>query len=87
MFPHSRTFVNPSELEEERRLMYVAMTRAREDLILTRAKERFYFGDYIRNPESRFIKEIPQELLETQEIGRSQSFSGFSDFSQNPFSS
>jgi DNA helicase-2/ATP-dependent DNA helicase PcrA len=45
-------------LEEERRLMYVAMTRAREELYISRALERFYFGEFKRNPESRFIKEI-----------------------------
>ncbi len=43
LFPHSRTAQNPKELEEERRLMYVAMTRARENLFITRAKERLYF--------------------------------------------
>jgi DNA helicase II / ATP-dependent DNA helicase PcrA len=64
VFPHSRTFSSQKELEEERRLMYVAMTRAREELYLTRAGERFYFGDYIRNPASRFLKEIPEEYLE-----------------------
>lgn len=64
IFPHSRTHSNPRELEEERRLMYVAMTRAKEELCITRAKERLYFWDYVRNPESRFIGEIPSELLE-----------------------
>lgn len=44
--------------------MYVAMTRARDELYLTRARERFYFGEYVRNPESRFIKEIPEEYIE-----------------------
>ena len=43
LFPNARTMMNPRELEEERRLMYVAMTRAREELIITRAKERLYF--------------------------------------------
>jgi len=68
MFPHSRTHSNPKELEEERRLMYVAMTRARDELYISRAKERLYFGDYVRNPESRFIGEIPAEYLEENEV-------------------
>lgn len=68
IFPHSRTHSKPAELEEERRLMYVAMTRAREQLFLTRAKERFYFWDYVRNPESRFVAEIPRENIETVEM-------------------
>jgi len=75
IFPHSRTHNNMKELEEERRLMYVAMTRAKERLYLTRAKERFFFWDYVRNPESRFIKEIPEEYLERQEIWGGFSFS------------
>jgi len=52
-------------LEEERRLMYVAMTRAREELYIMRANERFHFGDYVRNPPSRFIAEIPKEYMDS----------------------
>lgn len=81
IFPHSRTHSKPAELEEERRLMYVAMTRAREELFLTRAKERFYFWDYVRNPESRFIPEIPTENMETVDMWGGFSFSTSSDFS------
>ncbi len=82
IFPHNRSITDPKQLEEERRLMYVAMTRAEQELFLSRAKERFYFGDYIRNPASRFLKEIPEELLIKEEVG-SNSFSGFStSFSQ-----
>ena len=43
--------------------MYVAMTRAREELYISRAKERFNFWDYVRNPESRFLKEIPKDHI------------------------
>jgi len=75
IFPHSRTHSNMRELEEERRLMYVAMTRAKERLYLTRAKERFFFWDYIRNPESRFVAEIPEKYIEKEEIGWGFSFS------------
>lgn len=78
IFPHSRTHMKPAELEEERRLMYVAMTRARDELFLTRAKERLFFGDYVKNPESRFLKEIPEEYLEIEEIGWGFSFSSMS---------
>lgn len=82
IFPHNRSLTDIKQLEEERRLMYVAMTRAKENLFLLRAKERFYFWEYIRNPESRFIKEIPADLMEREEVW-SSSFSGFSSsFSQ-----
>ncbi|MDD5213084.1 MAG: UvrD-helicase domain-containing protein [Candidatus Gracilibacteria bacterium] len=64
LFPHMRSINSPAELEEERRLMYVAMTRARDDLYITRARERFTFGNYISNPISRFMAEIPAELIE-----------------------
>ena len=64
LFPSSRSMQDLRQMEEERRLMYVAMTRAREELFLTRAKERFYFWDYNRYPESQFIAEIPEECLE-----------------------
>ncbi|MFA5917813.1 MAG: UvrD-helicase domain-containing protein [Candidatus Gracilibacteria bacterium] len=64
IFPHIRSLENPKELEEERRLMYVAMTRAKKELYISRASERFYFGNYVRNPISRFIKEIPKESIE-----------------------
>lgn len=63
IFPSSRSQQSLTSLEEERRLMYVAMTRAREELFLSRAKSRFYFGEYISHPESRFVKEIPEDFL------------------------
>jgi len=66
ILPHIRTIGNQLELEEERRLMYVAMTRAKEKLYISRASERFQFGEYVRNPKSRFIDEIP--LVHIQEI-------------------
>lgn len=68
IFPHIRSLENPKELEEERRLMYVAMTRAKKELYISRALERFYFGNYVRNPASRFIKEIPKEYIEDYKI-------------------
>ena len=78
MFPHSRTLMKNQELEEERRLMYVAMTRARDELFLTRAKERLYFWDYVKNPESRFIAEIPEEYIEREEVWGGFTFSSLS---------
>lgn len=63
IFPSFRTVSDQLALEEERRLLYVAMTRAREELYISRAKERFHFWDYVRNPESRFLKEIPLEFM------------------------
>ena len=65
IFPHSRTFESQSELEEERRLMYVGVTRAEEELFLTYAKRRLLWGDYKYNPPSRFLEEIPHSLLDT----------------------
>lgn len=68
IFPSFRSLQNSNELEEERRLMYVAMTRAREELFLTKSEERFHFWEYIRNPESRFLKEIDGKYLENFDI-------------------
>ena len=64
LFPHSRSFEGQDEIEEERRLCYVGMTRAMEKLYLTHARRRRIFGDYQFNPPSRFLGEIPQNLLE-----------------------
>lgn len=66
LFPHSRTIINPSELEEERRLCYVATTRAKEHLILTYTKFRNIFGSHSMNLPSRFIGEIPPNLVNYQ---------------------
>ena len=66
LFPHSRTFLHPDDVEEERRLCYVGMTRAMDTLILTRAAYRRRYGTDL--PEatvaSRFLEEIPAELIE-----------------------
>jgi DNA helicase-2/ATP-dependent DNA helicase PcrA len=64
LFPHSRSANGQDELEEERRLCYVGMTRAMEKLYLTHARRRRIFGDYQFNPPSRFLAEIPAELLD-----------------------
>ena len=64
VFPHSRSLGDPNEIEEERRLAYVGLTRARERLFLTRATTRFMFGTPTYNAPSRFFGEIPEHLLE-----------------------
>jgi len=63
VFPHMRTFNIPAEMEEERRLMYVGVTRAEEKLYLTSAKRRQMWGEYKYYNPSRFIGEIPPHLL------------------------
>ncbi len=66
LFPHSRTVINPSELEEERRLCYVAVTRAKDHLILTYTKFRRIYGSASASLPSRFISEIPLKLVDWQ---------------------
>jgi DNA helicase-2/ATP-dependent DNA helicase PcrA len=65
IFPHASSSRDEAGLEEERRLCYVAMTRAMEHLFLTCAAERFRFGDRSYQSPSRFLQEIPDELIET----------------------
>jgi DNA helicase-2/ATP-dependent DNA helicase PcrA len=66
LFPHSRTFLNPDEMEEERRLCYVGMTRAMDTLVLSRARYRRRYGndEAQASVPSRFLEEIPAHLLE-----------------------
>lgn len=63
IFPHMRSLTDPAELQEERRLFYVGITRAMEKLYLTYSRQRLGFGEMMFNPPSRFIPEIPEELL------------------------
>ena len=72
-FPHSRSFENPQELSEERRLAYVGLTRARQRLLVTRAETRSMWGQPQYNPPSRFLSEIPENLINWENTG---SFSG-----------
>lgn len=67
IFPGYKSIAEPKELEEERRLCYVGITRAKENLFLTCSKQRTIFGSTSYNPVSRFLSEIPQELLEGYE--------------------
>ncbi len=77
LFPHSRTLMNPEELEEERRLCYVGMTRAMSTLVLTRAQYRRRYGNDA--PElsipSRFLEEVPSQLVENLNGSRSPAWS------------
>jgi DNA helicase-2/ATP-dependent DNA helicase PcrA len=63
LFPHSRSAEDEEEVEEERRLCYVCLTRARERLVLTGAARRRIFGDYQSTEPSRFLSEIPDHLM------------------------
>jgi DNA helicase-2/ATP-dependent DNA helicase PcrA len=69
LFPHVRSLDDPEQMEEERRLCYVGMTRARERLILTNARRRRLFGMDQYNLPSRFLDDIPRELLDLEEQG------------------
>lgn len=64
IFPHSRALFDEGQMEEERRLMYVGVTRAMHKLYLLAAKQRMLYGDYQSNRMSRFIEDIPKELME-----------------------
>ena len=67
IFPHMNSLMESSEIEEERRLCYVAITRAKDDLHLINARRRTLFGKEQINPVSRFINEISKDLIETNE--------------------
>ncbi|WP_345242625.1 DNA helicase PcrA [Pontibacillus salipaludis] len=88
VFPHSRSLQDEEEMEEERRLAYVGITRAEQQLFLTNAKMRTLFGRTNMNPESRFISEIPSELIEGRgnQGGGSPFGGGFQDPAPSGFS-
>ena len=75
MFPHMRALDDPTELSEERRLAYVGITRARQRLYVSRAIVRSSWGQPMLNPESRFLREIPQELIDWRRSAPAPSFS------------
>lgn len=79
VFPHSRAMFDNEEMEEERRLAYVGITRAEKQLFLTNAKMRTLYGRTNMNPVSRFINEIPEELIDGLEQMK-QSMFGSSSF-------
>ena len=72
VLPHMRSFDDPAQMEEERRLAYVGMTRAKERLYLLRAFRRFNMGMSQHNPPSRFLKDIPPELIAQRSAVRDQ---------------
>ena len=91
LFPHSRSTDDEEELEEERRLCYVGMTRARARLVLTGAARRRIFGEYQSSDPSRFIDEVPAELLDrmlpsyaSSSTGRQGHFPHY-EFRTNPY--
>ncbi len=84
IFPGYQTMFDPVELEEDRRLCYVAITRAREELYITRARERMLYGQTNRNQPSRFLQEIPPEV--TEEENRCRCVAEFGGFGGGRFS-
>jgi DNA helicase-2/ATP-dependent DNA helicase PcrA len=76
IFPHSRSLMDKNELEEERRLCYVGMTRAKKRLFLSYARKRIFFGQRTSNIVSRFILELPENVIEENIhlIQKSQNF-------------
>ena len=64
LFPHGKAIKRPGGLEEERRLCYVGLTRARQELYLTLAEHRYIHGDEVFNDSSRFVREIPERLID-----------------------
>ncbi|OEY25834.1 ATP-dependent DNA helicase PcrA [Corynebacterium sp. BCW_4722] len=73
-FPHLRALGDPAELAEERRLAYVGITRAREQLYLTRAMLRSSWGSPVTNPASRFLAEVPEDLVDWRRTEPERSF-------------
>ena len=71
LFPHSRSATDPAELEEERRLAYVAMTRAERYLYITHAMKRRVYGEELASEPSQFLNEMPIEMIEDLTIGKS----------------
>ncbi|WP_156291006.1 DNA helicase PcrA [Oceanobacillus salinisoli] len=83
VFPHKRSLMDEEEMEEERRLAYVGITRAEKQLYLTHAKMRTLFGRTNMNPVSRFINEIPEDLIEGLEELKTSMFGN--SFSEKSF--
>ena len=67
ILPHSRSLLEPQQLEEERRLMYVAITRAKSKLYMLRSKSRMFYGEVQSNPPSQFLVDITAEIIESDE--------------------
>ena len=85
LFPHSRASEDEADLEEERRLCYVGITRAQRRLVLTSAARRRVFGDYQSTEPSRFIDEVPVELIEEVPSSFVTPQASFSNFRMGPY--
>ena len=88
LFPHSRASEDEAELEEERRLCYVGITRARTRLVITSAARRRVFGEYQGSQPSRFLEEIPPDLIEQEFSTYSSPYAaprGGWDYKPNPY--
>ncbi len=72
IFPHANSMFEPAGLEEERRLAYVGITRARERLYLTHAYQRMLYGATQHNPVSMFVREIPEDKIHAEGIGSAE---------------
>lgn len=85
IFPHSRSLEDINQIEEERRLAYVGITRAKERLFLSFSKRRLFYGDFVENPPSRFLEDIPKNLItqigtEEKEVVSRTSYRDFFSF-------
>jgi len=85
LFPHSRSLMDTNQLEEERRLAYVGITRAKSVLYFSYASRRLYFGEKISNPPSRFLIDIPENLLESIDGSKSDRDASFTDLGLDEF--
>ena len=85
IFPGHKSMDNPEDVEEERRLFYVGITRAKQNLYMTFAKRRTIFGSTSYNPPSRFIKEIPSELLDGYNEAMQDKDEEDNKFADSPF--
>jgi len=90
LFPHSRSRDDEAEMEEERRLLYVGITRARKQLVITSAARRRVFGEYQNTEASRFIEEIPLDLVEQDFPALQSSYQGsrssaYGEYRANPY--
>jgi DNA helicase-2/ATP-dependent DNA helicase PcrA len=83
LFPSAMSINTREELEEERRLFYVAVTRAKKHLWLTYANTRYRFGQLVQNEPSRFIEEMPEQHLDRSFAGGGARNQGYNDFGNN----
>lgn len=84
LFPSSQSLMERFDVEEERRLFYVAITRAKTRLFLSNAESRFMFGHYQNNPDSEFLKEIDEALLDRQGLAKRRTATPYSSIRSRP---